>query len=63
MRLQPVNLHDDIGIRPLVVGIVSIIVASAAVILRFYSHRIIKTSYALDDCMIIVALVTIFFTK
>lgn len=57
MGLQPVNLQDNNGIRPLVVGIVSILFATAAVILRLYAHRITKQSYALDDLMIIVALV------
>lgn len=57
MGLQPVNLQNDIGIRPLVVGIVSILFATAAVILRLYSHRVSKTSYALDDILIIMALV------
>jgi len=57
MGLQPVDLQTDIGIQLLVVGIISIIFATAAVVLRFYSHRITKTAYALDDLMIIVALV------
>ena len=58
MGLQPVNLHDNNGVRPLVVGAVSIVVATAAVILRLYAHRITKQPYALDDLMIIVALVS-----
>ena len=63
MGLQAVELQNDIGIRPLVVGIISIIFATAAVVLRLYSHRITKTAYALDDTMIIAALVRIFLTN
>lgn len=63
MGLQPVSLQDNIGVRPLVIGIVSILCATAAVILRFYSHRITETSYALDDLMIIIALVSRFLIK
>lgn len=57
MVLQPVDLRDDIGVRPLVVGIVSILLATTAVFLRFYSHRIKKTAYTMDDWMILIALV------
>ena len=58
MGLQPVNLQDNNGIRPLVVGIVSILFATAAVMLRLYAHRITKQSYGLDDLMMIIALVS-----
>lgn len=63
MGLQPVSLQDNKGVRPLAVGIVSILFATAAVVLRFYAHRITKHSYTLDDLMIIVALVSMSNTK
>ena len=57
MAWEPVDLRNNEGMKPLVVGIVSIVFATAAVAFRFYSHRIMKSSYVLDDWMIIVALV------
>ena len=57
MGLQAVDLDHNNGIRPLLVGIFSIIFASIAVGLRLYSHKLTKTPYVLDDFMIIVALV------
>lgn len=45
MGLQPVSLQDNIGIRSLAVGIISILFATAAVSLRFYAHRIIQLHY------------------
>ena len=61
MGLQAVNLDHNNGIRPLMVGIFSIIFATVAVGLRLYSHKLTKTSYAPDDFLIIVALVAPFF--
>lgn len=63
MGLQPVSLKNNDGLRPLIVGVISITFATAAVILRFYSHKITKTSYARDDIMILVALVRKFPTR
>ena len=59
MVLQPVDLRDDVGLRPLIVGIVSIILATVAVVLRLYSHRITRIRLLADDWLIIAALVNI----
>ena len=57
MGFQAVSLHDNIGIRPLVLGVISTFFATVFVILRFYAHRITKAPYASHDTMILVALV------
>ena len=60
MGLQAVDFHNDVGILPLVVGIIAVCLATAVVILRFYSHKITGASHGLDDLWIVVALVSIF---
>lgn len=57
MVLHPVRLND-VGIRPLVVGLVFMVLATIAVMLRLVSCRLNRRSLYPDDYMICLALVS-----
>jgi hypothetical protein len=57
MALQPVRLNE-IGVRPLVVGLVFIVLATVAVMLRLVSCRLGRRNLYPDDYMICLALVS-----
>ncbi len=60
MSLQPVNLNGDVGVRPLVVAVIFIVLATVSVVLRYVSRRMMKAPLAADDYLICLALVSPF---
>lgn len=57
MTLQAVHL-SSVGVRPLTVGLVFLVLATVAVLLRIVSARLSRRTLQPDDYMIVVALVS-----
>ena len=57
MALKPIRIND-IGVRPLIVGVVFVLLATIAVLLRMVSCRLNGRSLYADDYMIGLALVS-----